>query len=284
LRLGRYGESGKEVPGLLDSNGVLRDLSDHIHDICGTSLAPESIDKIGNIDPATLRPVKGSPRFGPPVADVGKIICVGLNYRAHAAEAKMDVPDEPVLFTKATSAIIGPTDTIVLPKNARKADWEVEMVAVIGRRASYVETSDAMSHVAGFCLGNDLSERSFQLEGSGQWLKGKSADTFAPIGPWLVTPDDVNCGHDLDLWLDVDGTRHQDSNTRLMIFSVAEIVSFISQFMTLMPGDLIFTGTPPGVGLGQDPQIWLQPGAVLRCGISGLGEQHQNVVAWSPSE
>jgi len=281
VKLLRYGKCGEERPGLLDANGAVRDLSDYVDDFNGASLAPQSIEKISKLDPSTLEIVNNAPRIGPPVANVGKIICVGLNYHAHAKETNMEVPDEPVLFTKATSAIIGPTDTVVLPKNANKADWEVELVAVIGSRASYVDIADAMDHVAGFCLGNDLSERSFQLEGSGQWMKGKSADTFAPIGPWLVTPDEVNNGSDLDIWLDVDGVRRQESNTGLMMFNISEIVSFISQFMTLLPGDLVFTGTPPGVGLGQKPPVWLQPGSSLRCGISGLGEQQQNVVAWS---
>ena len=192
----------------------------------------------------------------------------------------MEVPDEPVLFTKAVSAINGPNDTIVLPKNASKGDWEVELVAVIGREASYVEPGEALDYVAGFCLGNDISERAFQLEGSGQWMKGKSCDTFAPIGPWLVTTDEITNPHALNIWLDVNGVRYQDSNTNLMIFTVAEIISFISRFMSLQPGDLIFTGTPPGVGLGKNPQVWLQPGAEMRCGITGMGEQQQHVVAW----
>lgn len=284
MRLVRYGEQGSEAPGILDADGVIRDISDYVDDIHGDALASQILDTFKALDLSTLIAVEGHPRLGPPVANVGKIICVGLNYRAHAEESNLEIQDEPVLFTKATSAIIGPTDTVILPKGASKADWEVELVAVIGSRASYVETAEAMNYVAGFCVGNDLSERAFQLQGSGQWLKGKSADTFAPIGPWLVTTDEV-CGDDgLDIWLEVDGRRYQNSNTRLMMFGVAEIVSYISGFMTLMPGDLVFTGTPPGVGLGQEPQVWLQPGSQMRCGITGLGEQNQSVVAWEPAQ
>jgi 2-keto-4-pentenoate hydratase/2-oxohepta-3-ene-1,7-dioic acid hydratase in catechol pathway len=280
MKLVRHGERGAERPGLIDESGVIRDLSAVITDINRATLAPSQLEKLRGLFIQGLPAVPEGVRLGPPVADVGKIICVGLNYYDHAEESGMEVPDEPVLFTKAVSAINGPNDTVVLPKYASKGDWEVEMVVVIGREASYVEPDEALDYVAGFCLGNDISERAFQLEGSGQWLKGKSCDTFAPIGPWLVTNDEITDPHALDIWLDVNGVRYQDSNTSLMMFSVAEIISFISRFMSLQPGDLVFTGTPPGVGMGQNPQVWLQPGADLRCGITGLGEQQQRVVTW----
>jgi 2-keto-4-pentenoate hydratase/2-oxohepta-3-ene-1,7-dioic acid hydratase in catechol pathway len=279
MKLVRHGERGAERPGLIDKSGVIRDLSGLIPDIGGATLLPPQLNQLRGLDARGLPAVPAGARLGSPVADVGKIICVGLNYHDHAEESGMKVPDEPVLFTKAVSAINGPNDTVVLPKNASKGDWEVEMVAVIGRQASYVEPAEALDYVAGYCLGNDVSERAFQLEGSGQWLKGKSCDTFAPIGPWLVTTDEITDPHALDIWLDVNGVRYQDSNTGLMIFSVAEIISFITRFMSLQPGDLVFTGTPPGVGMGQNPQVWLQPGTELRCGITGLGEQQQQVAS-----
>jgi 2-keto-4-pentenoate hydratase/2-oxohepta-3-ene-1,7-dioic acid hydratase in catechol pathway len=279
MKLVRHGERGAERPGLIDESGVIRDLSGLIPDIGGATLLPPQLNQLRGLDARGLPAVPAGARLGSPVADVGKIICVGLNYHDHAEESGMKVPDEPVLFTKAVSAINGPNDTVVLPKNASKGDWEVEMVAVIGRQASYVEPAEALDYVAGYCLGNDVSERAFQLEGSGQWLKGKSCDTFAPIGPWLVTTDEITDPHALDIWLDVNGVRYQDSNTGLMIFSVAEIISFITRFMSLQPGDLVFTGTPPGVGMGQNPQVWLQPGTELRCGITGLGEQQQQVAS-----
>jgi 2-keto-4-pentenoate hydratase/2-oxohepta-3-ene-1,7-dioic acid hydratase in catechol pathway len=260
---------------------MIRDLSGVISDICGATLAPGQLHKLRQLDLGTLPLVPAGVRLGPPVSAVGKMVCVGLNYHAHAEESKMSVPDEPVLFTKAISAINGPNDAVVLPKGASKGDWEVELVAVIGRRASYVEVDEALDYVAGFCVGNDVSERAFQLEGTGQWLKGKSFDTFAPVGPWLVTRDEIPDPHALDIWLEVDKVRYQDSHTSQMMFSVAEIISFISRFMSLQPGDMVFTGTPPGVGLGQNPQVWLQPGATMRCGISGLGEQQQRVVSWT---
>jgi len=280
MKLVRFGERGKERPGLIDRDGVLRDLSGVISEIDGMALAPAQLAMLAALETESLPAVTTDVRLGPPVASVGKIICVGLNYHDHAEESGMDVPDEPVLFTKATSAINGPNDPVVLPKGASKGDWEVEMVAVIGRRASNVTEQEALDYVAGLCLGNDVSERAFQLEGSGQWLKGKSCDTFAPIGPWLVTTDEIPDPHSLDIWLEVDGHRYQDSNTGLMMFKVAEIIAFISRFMSLCPGDLVFTGTPPGVGLGQVPQVWLHPGATMRCGVSGLGEQRQTVLAW----
>lgn len=280
MKLVRFGPQGAERPGLIDDTGAIRDLSAVIPDINGTTLAPSQLETLRTVNPAELPIVAAGTRLGPPVAGVGKLICVGLNYHLHAEEAGMAAPDEPVLFCKATSAIHGPNDTIILPKGSAKADWEVELVAVIGKKANYVEVDDALNHVAGFCLGNDISERAFQLEGTGQWLKGKSCDTFAPIGPWLVTRDEMADPNGLDIWLEVNGKRYQDSNTGLMMFSVAEIISFISQFMSLLPGDLVFTGTPPGVGLGQKPPVWLQAGEELHCGITGLGEQRQSVVNW----
>jgi 2-keto-4-pentenoate hydratase/2-oxohepta-3-ene-1,7-dioic acid hydratase in catechol pathway len=280
MKLVRHGDRGLEHPGLIDDDGVIRDLTGVVPDINGATLVPAQLAELRQLRPQTLPIVSAGTRLGPPVTHVGKIICVGLNYHAHAEESGMEVEDEPVLFTKATSAIAGPTDLIVLPKGATKGDWEVELVTVIGQRASNVETAAALDYVAGFCLGNDVSERAFQLEGSGQWMKGKSCDTFAPIGPWLVTRDEIPDPHALDIWLEVDGVRFQNSNTRLMMFGVAEIISFISRFMSLLPGDLVFTGTPPGVGMGQNPPVWLRPGCSMRCGINGLGEQQQRVVAF----
>ena len=280
MKLVRFGEAGAERPGLVDDDGVIRDLSAIVTDIDGSTISPSQLEKLQNVSPKDLPAAPSGTRLGPPVNGVGKIICVGLNYHEHAEESHMAVPDEPILFTKATSSINGPFDPVVLPRGASKGDWEVEMVAVIGKRASYVEVEDAMDHIAGFCLGNDISERAFQLEGTGQWLKGKSCDTFAPIGPWLVTLDELPDPGSLDIWLEMNGQRYQDSNTGLMMFGVAEIVSFISRFMSLMPGDLVFTGTPPGVGMGQNPPVWLKPGAELRCGVTGLGEQRQDVIDW----
>lgn len=281
MKLLRFGDAGAERPGMLDDDGIVRDLSAVIRDIDGSTITPAQLEKLGRLNPKDLPAVDPGTRLGPPVNRVGKLICVGLNYHQHAEESDMAVPDEPVLFTKATSSINGPYDPVVLPKGSSKGDWEVELVAVIGKHASYVEVNDAMDYVAGFCLGNDISERAFQLEGSGQWLKGKSCDTFAPIGPWLVTRDELPDPKNLDIWLEVDGQRFQDSNTSLMMFGVAEIISFISRFMSLQPGDLVFTGTPPGVGLGQNPPVWLRAGQGLRCGITGLGEQRQSVIDWS---
>jgi 2-keto-4-pentenoate hydratase/2-oxohepta-3-ene-1,7-dioic acid hydratase in catechol pathway len=280
MKLVRFGEAGAERPGVVDTDGVIRDLSTIVADIDGSTITPSQLEELRSLNPTDLPAAPPGTRLGPPVNNVGKIICVGLNYHEHAEESDMAVPDEPILFTKATSSINGPFDPVVLPKGSSKGDWEVEMVAVIGKRANYVEVEDAMDHVAGFCLGNDISERAFQLEGTGQWLKGKSCDTFAPIGPWLVTRDELLNPGSLDIWLEMDGQRYQDSNTGLMMFGVAEIVSFISRFMSLMPGDLVFTGTPPGVGMGQNPPVWLKAGAELRCGVTGLGEQRQDVIDW----
>jgi len=267
---------------MIDPRGDLRDLSDVIHDLSGEALQPESIARLRAIDPKTLPRVNGDARVGPCVGGVGKFICIGLNYSDHAAESGMPVPAEPILFMKATSAICGPNDGILIPRGSHKTDWEVELGVVIGKTARYVPESDAASHVVGYCVINDLSERAFQLEGTGQWVKGKSADTFGPIGPWLVTTDEVPDPQNLHLWLEVDGRRYQNGTTQHMIFGVSTLVSFISRFMTLHPGDIISTGTPPGIGMGQKPApIYLQPGNHVRLGITGLGEQNQHVSAFT---
>ena len=278
MKLLRFGKPGAEKPGLLDSAGQLRDLSAALTDIAGRSLLPESLDKLRQINPSTLPIVSGSPRLGPCVGSVGKFICIGLNYSDHAAESGMAVPVEPVVFMKATSAICGPNDNVVIPLNAKKTDWEVELGVVIGKEAKYVREEDSLSYIAGYCVVNDLSERAFQLEGTGQWVKGKSADTFGPIGPWLVTADEVPNPQNLHLWLDVDGHRYQNGDTTTMIFGVAYLVSYLSRFMSLWPGDIISTGTPPGVGLGQRPPVYLRAGNVMTLGIEGLGQQRQLVV------
>ena len=279
MKLLRYGAPGREKPGMLDSHGDIRDLSTVIPDLSGDALHPDSIARLHRLDPSTLESVDKAARIGPCVAGVGKFICIGLNYSDHAAESKMAVPAEPILFMKATSAICGPNDGIVIPRGSQKTDWEVELGVVIGKTARYVTESDALSHVAGYCVVNDLSERAFQLEGTGQWVKGKSADTFGPIGPWLVTTDEVPNPQDLELWLEVDGRSYQRSTTRHMIFSVARLVSYISGFMSLHPGDIISTGTPPGIGMGQQPPVYLRPGNHVRLGIHSLGEQSQRVTA-----
>jgi 2,4-diketo-3-deoxy-L-fuconate hydrolase len=279
MKLLRYGPAGQEAPGLLGADGVIRDLSGVVNDISRGTLLPESIERLRGIDPDTLPRVGGTPRIGPCVGSVGKFICIGLNYSDHAAESGMPVPKEPIVFMKATSSIIGPNDDVVLPRGSEKSDWEVELGVVIGKPAKYVEEADALSHVAGYCTINDLSERAYQLEGTGQWVKGKSADTFGPIGPWLVTRDEVaNCGA-LDLWLEVDGHRYQNGSTRTLVFGVPFLVSYLSRFMSLQSGDIISTGTPPGVGLGQKPPVYLRAGNVMRLGVEGLGEQRQRVVA-----
>ena len=279
MKLLRYGEPGAENPGLLDEEGQIRDLSAEVGDIDAEWLGHAGIAALGSVDLDSLPVVDGKPRIGACVGGVGKFICVGLNYADHAKESGMDVPTEPVLFMKATSAITGPNDDVLLPRNYSKADWEVELGIVIGKEARYVSPADALDYVAGLCLINDLSERAFQLESGGQWVKGKSCDTFGPIGPWLVTLDEIDDFRNLDMHLDVNGHRMQTGNTRTMIFDVPELVSYISQYMSLQPGDVISTGTPPGVGLGMDPQVWLQEGDVMELGIQELGVQRQRTVA-----
>jgi 2-keto-4-pentenoate hydratase/2-oxohepta-3-ene-1,7-dioic acid hydratase in catechol pathway len=282
MKLLRYGPPGREKPAILDSAGRLRDLSQHAPDIARTTLLQDSLKySIGALDPESLPLVEGNPRIGPCVGQVGKIVCVGLNYADHAAESNMLVPAEPVLFLKSAGAIVGPNDDVEIPIGSEKTDWEVELGMVIGESAKYVTRERAMDHVAGYCIINDVSERAYQLERGGQWDKGKSCDTFAPLGPWLVTPDEIPNPQNLDLWLEVDGHRFQTGNTRTMIFSVAYLVSYISQFMTLQTGDVISTGTPPGVGLGQKPPRYLRAGQTMRLGVSGLGIQQQRTVAAS---
>jgi 2,4-diketo-3-deoxy-L-fuconate hydrolase len=284
MKLLRFGPKGFEKPGLLDAQGVLRDLSGLLPDLTSEHLGRAALDKLASVDPSHLPAVVGAVRMAPIVADIGKMICVGLNYSDHAAESGMDVPSEPVLFTKATSAIIGCNDAVVLPRDSVKSDWEVELGVVIGTRARYVEVEEALDYVAGYCVVNDLSEREYQLERCGQWDKGKGCDTFGPVGPWLVTADEVPDPQNLDMWLDVNGKRYQSGNTRTMVFSVAELVSYISRFMTLNPGDVISTGTPPGVGLGQKPEpVYLRAGDRIALGIEGLGQQNQTVHAWDPA-
>lgn len=275
MKLLRYGPPGQEMPALLDQAGRIRSLSRHISDVAGQSLLPGALEALRLLDPTVLPLVEGAPRIGPCVASVGKIIGVGLNYRDHAAESNISVPTEPVLFLKATSAITGPNDDLEIPPDSHKTDWEVELGIVIGQRARYVGPERAMQHVAGYCIVNDVSERTYQFERSGTWDKGKGCDTFAPIGPWLVTTDEIADPQNLDLWLEVDGTRFQSSNTRNMVFGVVELVSYISHFMTLHPGDVISSGTPAGVGLGQKPPRYLRPGQTMRLGITGLGVQQQ---------
>ncbi|MCU1729118.1 fumarylacetoacetate hydrolase family protein [Pseudomonas sp. 7P_10.2_Bac1] len=279
MKLLRYGEKGQERPALLDNNGDLRDLSEVVADIAGDTLSPQSIARLQAIDPSSLPLVQGSPRIGACVGQVGKFICIGLNYADHAAETGAAIPAEPVVFNKWTSAIVGPNDTIEIPRNSRKTDWEVELGVVIGKGGRYISESDALEHVAGYCVINDVSEREFQLELGGTWDKGKGCDTFGPIGPWLVTRDEIADPHQLDLWLEVDGKRYQNGNTRTMIFQIPKIVSYLSQFMSLQPGDVISTGTPPGVGLGIKPEpVYLRAGQHIRLGINGLGEQNQRTV------
>jgi len=277
MKLLRYGSQGQEKPGILGVDGEIRDLSGIIPDLAGESLLPESIAKVRNIDISLLPRVAGRPRIGPCVGGVGKFICIGLNYSDHAAESGMAVPVEPVVFMKATSSICGPDDTVLIPRGSKKTDWEVELGVVIGKPARYLEEADALSHVAGYCVINDLSERAFQLEGTGQWVKGKSADTFGPIGPWLVTPDEVPDPQNLEMWLEVDGHRYQNGSTKTMALGVAYLISYISRFMSLRTGDIISTGTPPGVGFGQKPPVYLRPGNRIQLGIGGLGQQNQDV-------
>ncbi|MGF7173931.1 fumarylacetoacetate hydrolase family protein [Azospirillum doebereinerae] len=278
MKLLRYGPPGQEKPGLLDSEGRIRDLSAHVADIAGAVLLPDGIAKLKAIDPASLPLVEGNPRLGPCVAGTGKMVCIGLNYSDHAAETGATVPPEPIIFMKATSAIVGPNDDIEIPRGSEKTDWEVELGVVIGKTAKYVSEGEAMDHVAGYCVVNDVSERAFQAERQGQWTKGKSADTFGPTGPWLVTPDEVEDPQKLPMWLEVNGHRYQNGSTATMVYGVRHLVSYLSQFMSLQPGDIISTGTPPGVGLGQKPQVYLKAGDVVTLGIEGLGSQRQNVI------
>ncbi len=283
MKLLRFGPLGSEKPGLLGPDGIVRDLSGVVADVSAASLSPLELARLQAIDPASLPVVVGNPRLGACVAGVGKFICVGLNYADHARETGKEPPAEPILFMKATSAICGPNDDIEIPRNSSKCDWEVELGVVIGQRAKYVSEAEALNFVAGYCLVNDVSERAFQSERGGQWTKGKSHDSFGPIGPWLVTKDEVPDPQNLDLWLDVDGVRRQTGSTRTMIFGVAHLVAYISQFMTLNPGDIIATGTPPGVGLGQKPPVFLTVGQQMRLGVTGLGTQTQTTIAARPS-
>jgi len=279
MKLLRYGPPGEEKPGLLDAEGGLRDLSALVDDIAGEALEPAALARLRGVDPQSLPLVAGAPRIGPCVGRVGKFIAIGLNYADHAEEAGLRVPREPIIFSKATSCISGPNDPIEIPRGAEKTDWEVELAVVIGRAAKYVDEAAALDHVAGYCVCNDVSERHFQAERSGQWVKGKSHDSFGPIGPWLVTADELPDPQALDLWLEVDGHRYQSGNTRTMVFSVARIISYVSQFMSLQPGDVIATGTPPGVGMGQKPEpVFLRAGQQIRLGVAGLGEQCQRTV------
>ena len=280
MKLLRYGASGQEKPGLLDASGAIRDLSGHVSDIGPAELSAESLARLAAIDPANLPKVEGAVRYGPCVGNVGKFIAIGLNFADHAAESGAPVPSEPIVFMKATTCIQGPNDEVMIPRDSVKTDWEVEMGCVIGKTARYVEESEALSYVAGYCTINDISEREFQLEKGSQWDKGKGCDTFGPIGPWLVTADEVGDPQNLDMWLDVNGKRMQTGNTRTMVFGCAFLVSYLSRFMTLSPGDVITTGTPPGVGLGFKPPIYLKAGDTMALGIEKLGEQRQNVVGW----
>ncbi len=278
MKLVRYGAAGKEKPGLIDAAGKLRDLSKHVKDFDGTAISPAALAKIAKIKTDTLPLVKGKPRMGSPVANVGKFIAIGLNFYDHAEESGMPVPKEPVVFMKATSCIVGCNDNVMLPKGSKKSDWEVELGIVIGTRARYVSQKAATDYVAGYCTINDVSEREYQLERGPQWDKGKGCDTFGPIGPWLVTKEEIPNIHNCKMWLDVNGKRMQTGTTKKMIFNVSKIVSYLSQFMTLEPGDIITTGTPPGVGLGMKPPVYLKAGDVMTLGIEGLGEQRQVVV------
>ena len=280
MKLVRHGAPGKEKPGLVDASGKLRDLAGVIPDIGGEVLLPAGLRSLGALDPAKLPLIAGSPRFGVPVAGIGKIVAIGLNYSDHAAESNLPVPKEPIIFMKATSSLSGPNDPVTIPRGSEKADWEVELAAVIGKPAAYVEEKDALAHVAGYLICNDVSERAYQIERGGQWDKGKGCDTFAPLGPWLVTTDEIPDPQVLDMRLDVNGEAMQRGNTRTMIFGMATIVSYVSQFMSLQPGDVITTGTPPGVGMGKKPPRYLKPGDVMTLSIQGLGEQRQECVAW----
>lgn len=278
MKLLRYGPPGQERPGIVDAQGAIRDLSSIVSDIDDEAVSPAGLHRLAELDLDTLPVVPGRPRLGVPIAGVPKFIAIGVNYRDHAIEARMSIPTEPVVFMKATSCLSGPDDDVITPKYATKMDWEVELGLVIGSRAQYVTVDSALDHVAGYCLINDVSERNFQLERGGQWDKGKSFDTFGPVGPYLVTRDEVGDAQDLDMWLDVNGERMQTGNSRTMIFDCARIVSYLSECMTLMPGDIIATGTPPGVGMGMTPQRFLKPGDVMTLGVAKLGQQRQRVI------
>lgn len=279
MKLVRYGDKGAEKPGLIDTSGQLRDLSAHVRDLDGAAYAPESLKKLAAIDPASLPAVSGNPRFGAPVTGISKFVAIGLNYSDHAKETNNPIPAEPIFFLKANTALCGPNDAVEKPRGSTKLDWEVELAAVIGTRARYVSEAEALDHVAGYAICNDVSERNFQLERGGTWTKGKSHDTFGPIGPWLVTRDEIADVQKLGMWLDVNGERRQTGNTSTMIFTMAKCVAYVSQFMTLLPGDIITTGTPPGVGAGMKPPKFLNVGDVVTLGIEGLGSQRQEVVA-----
>jgi 2-keto-4-pentenoate hydratase/2-oxohepta-3-ene-1,7-dioic acid hydratase in catechol pathway len=278
MRLVRHGEVGAEKPGILDDQGSIRDLSSIVGDISPATVQAGELERIASIDPSSLPRVEGNPRLGPCVGQIGKFVCIGLNYTDHAKETGMPIPTEPIVFMKTTSAISGPNDNIELIRGSVKTDWEVELGIVIGAHTKYVSQENALDHVAGYCVVNDVSERQWQLEQGGQWIKGKSGDTYGPIGPWLVTRDEVPDPQNLDMWLEVNDKRHQDGNTRTMIFPVSQIVSYLSQCMSLQAGDIIATGTPPGVGHGMNPPVYLQPGDVVRLSVEGLGLQQQQVV------
>ncbi len=276
MKLLRYGDPGQERPGVLDKTGLIRDLSGYIPDVAGPALSASSLAHLKSLDIEALPHVPGQPRIGACVGNIGKFICIGLNYADHAAETGAEIPKEPVVFNKWTSAVVGPYDNVLIPRGSEKTDWEVELGVVIGRAASYISEQEALDYVAGYCVVNDISEREYQIERGGTWDKGKGCDTFGPIGPWLVTTDEVPDPHNLKMWLEVDGKRYQNGSTSTMIFNVPQIVSYLSRFMSLQPGDVISTGTPPGVGMGQKPHpVYLRPGQTMRLGIEGLGEQRQ---------
>ena len=281
MRLLRYGAPGREKPGLADSEGNVRDLSKIVTQVDDAMLSPRNLARLARVKPETLPIVRGSPRLGVPYAGISKFVAIGLNYRDHAEESNLPIPAEPVVFMKATTCLCGPNDDTIVPKNSQKLDYEVELGVVIGTKAQYVPESRALDHVAGYCVVNDISERHFQMGPGGQWDRGKGCDTFGPVGPWLVTTDEISDPQALDLWLDVNGEKRQRGNTRTMIFPVAQLVSFVSHFMTLLPGDIITTGTPPGVALGMKPPQWLKAGDVVTLGIQGLGQQRQKVVAYA---
>ena len=279
MKLVRYGEKGAEKPGLIDRSGQLRDLSAHVKDLTGDAYAPDSLKKLASLDPASLPAVSGKPRLGAPVTGISKFVAIGLNYSDHAKETGNPIPGEPIFFLKANTALSGPNDPVEKPRGSTKLDWEVEIAAIIGTRAKYVSEAEALNYVAGYCVCNDVSERNFQIERLGQWTKGKSHDTFGPLGPWLATKDEIKDVQNLPMWLDVNGQRRQTGSTSTMIFSMAKCISYVSQFMTLLPGDVVTTGTPPGVGMGMKPPTFLNVGDVVTLGIEGLGEQRQEIVA-----